>query len=46
LKNNYLQIIESDSFKTEFDALLKNYVGRPTPLYHAKNLSAQLGHKT
>jgi tryptophan synthase beta chain len=41
LKNNYLQIIESDSFKTEFDALLKNYVGRPTPLYHAKNLSAQ-----
>ena len=41
LKNNYLQIMESDSFKKEFDELLKNYVGRPTPLYHAKNLSAQ-----
>lgn len=41
LKNNYLEIIESDSFKKEFDELLKNYVGRPTPLYHAKNLSSQ-----
>lgn len=41
LKNNYLQIMESSSFKKEFDDLLKNYVGRPTPLYHAKNLSAQ-----
>ena len=41
LKNNYLQIMESDSFKKEFDELLKNYVGRPTPLYLAKNLSAQ-----
>lgn len=41
LKNNYLEIIESDSFKKEFDELLKNYVGRPTPLYHAKNLSLQ-----
>ena len=37
LKNNYLQIMESDSFKKEFDELLKNYVGRPTPLYHAKS---------
>jgi tryptophan synthase beta chain len=41
LKNNYLQIMESDSFKKEFDDLLKHYVGRPTPLYHAKNLSTQ-----
>jgi tryptophan synthase beta chain len=41
LKNNYLLIMESESFKKEFDELLKNYVGRPTPLYHAKNLSAQ-----
>ena len=41
LKKNYLQIMESDSFKIEFDDLLKNYVGRPTPLYLAKNLSAQ-----
>ena len=41
LKNNYLEIIESAPFKKEFDELLNNYVGRPTPLYHAKNLSAQ-----
>ncbi len=41
LKTNYLKIIESDSFKIEFDDLLKNYVGRPTPLYLAKNLSKQ-----
>lgn len=41
LKNNYLQIMESSSFKKEFDDLLKHYVGRPTPLYHAKNLSTQ-----
>ncbi len=41
LKNNYLTIMHSQSFKTEFDDLLKNYVGRPTPLYLAKNLSKQ-----
>ena len=41
LKTNYLKIIESDSFKIEFDDLLKNYVGRPTPLYLSKNLSKQ-----
>lgn len=41
LKTNYLQIIESDLFKKEFDELLKNYVGRPTPLYLARGLSAQ-----
>ena len=41
LKNNYLSIMQSESFKKEFDDLLKNYVGRPTPLYLAKNLSQQ-----
>ncbi len=41
LKNNYLNIMNDDSFKKEFDDLLKNYVGRPTPLYHAKNISEQ-----
>ena len=39
LKNNYKQIINSKDFKEEFAALLKNYVGRPSPLYFAKNLS-------
>jgi len=41
LKNSYLQIIDSDIFKKEFEELLEHYVGRPTPLYHAKNLSQQ-----
>lgn len=41
LKNNYLTIMHSESFKKEFDDLLKNYVGRPTPLYLAKRISQQ-----
>jgi len=41
LKENYLKIIESKGFQTEFKALLKDYVGRPTPLYLAKRLSAK-----
>ncbi len=39
LRINYLRIINEDNFKAEFNDLLKNYVGRPSPLYHAKNLS-------
>jgi len=39
LLENYLKIIESHEFKQEFITLLKDYVGRPTPLYHAKRLS-------
>ena len=39
LKEQYLQIIESTEFQEEFQDLLKNYVGRATPLYFAKNLS-------
>ena len=39
LKENYLQIMESDTFQKEFKHLLKDYVGRPTPLYFAKRLS-------
>jgi len=39
LKNNYLQIIQKESFQKEFKQLLKDYVGRPTPLYFAKRLS-------
>ena len=39
LKEKYLQIIESTEFQEEFQHLLKNYVGRATPLYFAKNLS-------
>ena len=31
LQNTYLQVLESDSFKEEFDQLLRDYVGRPLP---------------
>ena len=39
LQNSYLEIIASEEFQKEFRDLLKNYVGRATPLYFAKNLS-------
>ena len=39
LQANYLTIIDSPEFQDEFRALLKDYVGRATPLYFAKNLS-------
>ena len=39
LKEQYLKIIESEEFQKEYKYLLKDYVGRPTPLYLAKNLS-------
>ena len=32
LQNTYLQVLESDSFKEEFDQLLRDYVGRPSLL--------------
>lgn len=43
LRQNYLQIINKESFQEEFKALLKDYVGRPSPLYLAKRLSAKYG---
>ncbi len=39
LRLSYLTIIEENSFKTEFDKLLRDFVGRPTPLCFAKRLS-------
>jgi tryptophan synthase beta chain len=39
LQKKYIDIIESESFQQEYQDLLKNYVGRATPLYFAKNLS-------
>jgi tryptophan synthase beta chain len=39
LQQQYLKIIEDPSFQEEFEDLLRNYVGRPSPLYHAKRLS-------
>jgi len=43
LRNNYLKIINEESFKNEFDSLLRDYVGRPTPLYPAERLSEKYG---
>lgn len=43
LREKYLQIIESDDFQKEYKNLLKDYVGRATPLYFAKNLSEKYG---
>ncbi|PIE99859.1 MAG: tryptophan synthase subunit beta [Maribacter sp.] len=39
LRQNYIRVMEEPSFKKEFDQLLKDYVGRPTPLYLAERLS-------
>jgi len=39
LCENYLEIINSEKFQDEFRELLRNYAGRPTPLYLAKRLS-------
>lgn len=45
LKNSYLKILEDTSFKKEYDGLLRDYVGRPSPLYLAKRLSEKHGCK-
>jgi len=43
LEDNYIQIIESEEFQQEYKNLLKDYVGRPSPLYLAKRLSEKYG---
>ena len=43
LENEYSKISKSESFQNEFKNLLKEFVGRPTPLYFAKNLSEHYG---
>lgn len=45
LRKVYVEITSEDSFKKEFDQLLKDYVGRPTPLYYAKRLSEKYNTK-
>ncbi len=45
LERRYLEIIRSEKFKTEFDKLLKDYVGRPSPLYYASRISEHYGSK-
>ena len=43
LKTRYLEIMNEESFQKEFHELLRDYAGRPTPLYHAKRLSDKYG---
>jgi len=43
LKTQYLQIMQDPSFQAEFQQLLKDYVGRPTPLFLAERLSKEIG---
>ena len=45
LRQNYLKITAEPSFQKEFDALLKDFVGRPTPLYFAERLSKEYNTK-
>jgi tryptophan synthase beta subunit len=42
LKRRYLEIIEADDFKAEFNQLMKDYVGRPSPLYFTKRVVGTL----
>ncbi len=45
LRQNYLKFSQQEDFRKEFDSLLKDYVGRPTPLYFAKRLTEKYGSK-
>lgn len=45
LQKNYLDILNSASFQIEFKQLLKDYAGRPSPLYYAKRLSEHYNTK-
>jgi len=43
LQSRYLDIIESAEFQQEYRALLRDYVGRPSPLYFARRMSEKYG---
>ena len=43
LREQYLTIMQSNEFQQEFDQLLRDYVGRPSPLYFAERLSDRYG---
>lgn len=45
LRSNYLEIMSDPNFQKEFQSLLKDYVGRPSPLYFAKRLSEKYNTK-
>jgi tryptophan synthase beta chain len=43
LRKNYLSVLESDSFGQAYRTLLRDYAGRPSPLYFAGRLSSRYG---
>ncbi len=43
INTKYLQIREDKNFQNELKDLYQHYVGRPSPIFHAKNLSKKLG---
>jgi tryptophan synthase beta chain len=43
LRESYARLRDDPAFKAEFDDELAHYVGRPSPVYHAKRLSAKAG---
>ena len=45
LRNAYRKVLADEGFQKEYDALLKDYVGRPSPLYLAQRLSEKYGCK-
>ena len=45
LQEAYLPILESKEFQDEYNALLRDYVGRPSPLYYANRMSEKYGCK-
>ena len=45
LRDNYEAIVASPEFQQEFQSLLRDFVGRPTPLYLANRLSEMFGAK-
>ena len=42
LRNAYRKVLADEGFQKEYDALLKDYVGRPSPLYLAPRLSEKI----
>ena len=43
LQDTYLEVLQSPSFREQYEQLLRDYVGRPSPLYPARRLSARYG---
>jgi tryptophan synthase beta chain len=46
LENAYTEAIADKDFQREFENLCRDYIGRPTPLYHARHLSERIGGAT